>query len=260
MKIIITESQFKLINEAISDDSDFIDYIKDVEGKVIDKTTGLHKAYKDTVGVVTIGYGHSKNRDPKIKLGMKIPETEAIKLLKKDLKYDESVVRDYVTKNFPKYKLDDEQVKMLIDYNYNVGLSKFPNFVKAVVTKDWDTAKKEYKRYAGGAELTDRNQKFYNLFLANKRGKIGKTLYPRNTSDHDYANVRTEPTINNGWVDNIIDTIKWPNPVGKVVREWMDGQHNTWFYVELPKGTSYFNTHGWVRFDVVVTNKNEKFL
>lgn len=280
MKIIITESQFKRINEAISDDSDFIDYIKDVEGKVIDKPTGLHKAYTDKVGVVTIGYGHSKNRDSKVKLGMKIPETEAIKLLKNDLKYDESVVRDYVTKNFPKYTLDDEQVKMLIDYNYNVGLNKFPNFVKAVVTKDWDTAKKEYKRYAGGKELTDRNQKFYNLFLANKHGKktqasnkktqpsseelkysrIGKTLYPRNTSDHDYANVRTEPTINNGWVDNIIDTIKWPNPVGKVVREWVDGQHNTWFYVELPKGTSYFNTHGWVRFDVVVTNKNEKFL
>jgi GH24 family phage-related lysozyme (muramidase) len=168
MKIIITETQLKLITESISDDEEFLNYIKDVEGKVIDSKTGLHKAYKDDVGVVTIGYGHSENRDPNIKLGMKIPETKAISYLKSDLKTDESVVNSYVAKKFPGYTLNDKQLKMLVDFNYNPGLSKFPNFVKAVVTKDWETAKKEYKRYAGGKELTDRNQKFYNLFLADK--------------------------------------------------------------------------------------------
>jgi GH24 family phage-related lysozyme (muramidase) len=272
MKIIITESQFKVIKEAISDDSEFIDYIKDVEGKVIDKQTGLHKAYKDDVGVVTIGYGHSENRDPNIKIGMKIPETKAISYLKTDLKTDESKVRSYVAEKFPGNRLDDEQVKILVDYNYNVGLSKFPKFVKAVVTKDWETAKKEYKRYAGGKELTDRNTKFYNKFLANKSNKkslptdngsqyntIGKTLYPRKTSGHDFANVRTEPVINNGWFDNIIDTITWPNPVGKALSKKVDDQGYTWYYVELPKGTSFFNTNGWVRFDAITINKDEKY-
>jgi GH24 family phage-related lysozyme (muramidase) len=279
MKIIITESQLRLIKESISDDSGFIDYIKNVEGKVIDKSTGLHKAYKDDVGVVTIGYGHSERRDPNVKIGMKIPETTAMNYLRTDLKNDESVVRSYVSKRFPGYQLNDEQLKILVDYNYNPGLSKFPNFVKAIVTKDWETAKKEYKRYAGGKELTDRNTKFYNLFLADKNGKptqqkattqkkpinstesqiIGKTLYPRKTSKHDYTNVRTEPEINNGWIDNIIETIKWPNPVGKALSKKIDGQGNTWYYVELPKGTSLFNSNGWVRFDAITSNKNEKY-
>jgi GH24 family phage-related lysozyme (muramidase) len=278
MKIIITESQYNLIKESISDDPGFIEYIKDVEGKVLDKSTGLHKAYKDDVGVVTIGYGHSENRDPNVKMGMKIPETKAISYLKNDLKTDESNVKKYVAEKFPGYKLDDEQIQMLVDYNYNVGLSKFPKFVKAVVTKDWETAKKEYKRYAGGEELVDRNTKFFNKFLANKGKKsvtttkttqksdngaeyvtIGKTLYPRKTSKHDYANVRTEPEINNGWIDNIIETVKWPDPVGKAISKKVDDQNNTWYYVELPKGTSLFNTHGWVRFDAITIDKNAKY-
>jgi len=175
MKIIITESQYKILKESISDDQDFIEYIKDVEGKVIDKKTKLHKAYKDSVGVVTIGYGHSEKRDPNVKMGMKIPETKAISYLKDDLKTDESKVKNYVAEKFPGYTLNDEQIQILVDYNYNVGLSKFPKFVKAVVTKDWETAKKEYKRYAGGKELTDRNTKFFNKFLANKGKKTNKT-------------------------------------------------------------------------------------
>jgi hypothetical protein len=192
--------------------------------------------------------------------------------LKNDLKTDESKVRSYVAEKFPGNRLDDEQVKILVDYNYNEGLSKFPKFVKAVVTKDWETAKKEYKRYAGGKELTDRNTKFYNKFLSNKSNKksqptdngsqyntIGKTLYPRKTSGHDFANVRTEPVINNGWFDNIIDTITWPNPVGKALSKKVDDQGYTWYYVELPKGTSLFNTNGWVRFDVITINKDEKY-
>jgi GH24 family phage-related lysozyme (muramidase) len=280
MKIIITETQLKLITESISDDEEFLDYIKDVEGKVIDSKTGLHKAYKDAVGVVTIGYGHSENRDPNIKLGMKIPETKAISYLKNDLKTDETAVKSYVAKNFPGYTLDNNQLKMLIDFNYNPGLGEFPKFVKAVVTKDWATAKKEYKRYAGGKELTDRNQKFYNLFLSNKTvanpvakpskpketigdgsefKTIGKTLYPRKTSKHDYANVRTEPEINNGWFDNIIETIKWPNPVGVALNKKIDDQGYTWYYVKLPEGTSLFNTNGWVRFDAITINKDEKY-
>jgi len=101
MKIIITESQYKILKESISDDQDFIEYIKDVEGKVIDKKTKLHKAYKDSVGVVTIGYGHSEKRDPNVKMGMKIPETKAISYLKDDLKTDESKVKNYVAEKFP---------------------------------------------------------------------------------------------------------------------------------------------------------------
>ena len=65
-------------------------------------------------------------------------------------------------------KLPFESQLMLTDYEFNVGLTKFPTFTKAVISNDWDTAKKEYKRYTGKKELTRRNNAFFNLFLKNK--------------------------------------------------------------------------------------------
>jgi|688.fasta_scaffold31930_6 lysozyme len=263
MKIIITEKQYGiLLKESISDDLDFIEYIKDVEGKVIDKSTGLHKAYKDSVGVVTIGYGHSENRDPNVKMGMKIPETKAISYLKNDLKTDELKVKNYVAEKFPSYTLNDEQIQILVDYNYNVGLSKFPKFVKAVVTKDWETAKKEYKRYAGGKELTDRNTKFFNKFLANKGKKttttkpksssiVGIKIYPKKTSDSDYTNVRSSPEVNTGFINNLITVVYYPNLIGTIQKSQKDDTGKTWYYVKLADGTSWFYDYGWVRSDVV---------
>jgi hypothetical protein len=47
--------------------------------------------------------------------------------------------------------------------------------------------------------------------------------------------------------------------VGKAISKKVDDQNNTWYYVELPKGTSLFNTHGWVRFDAITIDKNAKY-
>jgi GH24 family phage-related lysozyme (muramidase) len=272
MKIILTESQIKTLSEAAYDDPDFIDYIKNVEGKVIDPNTGLHKAYKDNVGVVTIGYGHSEKADPSVKLGMKIPEKKAIRYLQNDIKQHENIVKDYVSKRFPGKKLDDEQLKMLVDFSFNAGLTKFPKFTKAVVLKDWDSVKNEYKRYAGGKELKDRNDRFYNKFLRNKGSKkqevdnvdhgksiIGQIVYPRNRSHTNYTNVRTSPEVNTGLFHNLQLKVTWPNAIGKVKSEKVINGI-TWYEVILPKGVGNGMGLGWVRFDNVTTNKNSKYV
>jgi len=169
MKLVITEEQFNkmimLINEVVSEDESFIDYIVSVEGKVLDEK-GLHKAYKDSKGIWTIGYGHAKTGDSKVKPGLKISEKKARELLKKDLIKFEGQVKDYVNKKFPGKTMNNHQIQMLTDFAFNLGdLDKFPKFVKSVINKDWETAKKNYKRYAGGKELTDRNKKFFDKFL-----------------------------------------------------------------------------------------------
>lgn len=70
------------------------------------------KAYLDSVGVATIGYGHTKG----VKLGMIITETKAEELLKQDLEYFENKVLDLV-----KVNLLQNQFDALVSFVFNVG-------------------------------------------------------------------------------------------------------------------------------------------
>ena len=80
------------------------------------------KAYRDAVGVWTIGYGHtSMAGDPKVKAGMVITEDEAEQILRIDLKKYE----DAVKKALPGYPLTDNQYAALTSLCYNVGPGNF---------------------------------------------------------------------------------------------------------------------------------------
>jgi lysozyme len=70
------------------------------------------KAYLDSVGIPTIGYGHIKG----VKLGMMITETKAEELLKKDLEYFENKVLDLV-----KVNLLQNQFDALVSFTFNLG-------------------------------------------------------------------------------------------------------------------------------------------
>lgn len=283
-------NSFIRVDESIETDPTFVNYIVSVEGVGPGSSPQKgHKAYKDTVGVWTIGYGHAETSgvSPRPKPGMKISDAKAKQILMKDIADAEKKVRAYIADKFPGKSLDGNQLKMLTDYAFNPGLSKFPAFVKAVVAKDWKTAAQEYKRYAGSRELTDRNKKFYDLFLApllagnsgkkrrpltdaeKKRlepldagpdvnGKqhlyLGKPIYPRNTSRHNFANVREEPLIDNGWFDNIITVVTWPQAIGIVTGQHIDSQGKTWYKVDIGNET------GWVRYDVITKNQKEQFI
>jgi lysozyme len=251
-----------ILIEAATDTPDYVDYIKDQEGAVKDPETGLHKAYQDVVGVWTIGYGHTGN----VKPGMKWPEQKAEQHLKMDLKDAEQRVRNYVATNFPGKTLDSIQMQMLTDFTFNLGgLGKFPKFAAAVVNKDWKTASQNYKRYAGGKELVKRNRDFFNKFLkpllsgsgtAPKEMPtklVGKTIYPK--AGTNYANVRDDNYVNNGFINNVLDVVYWPKPIGVVKSETVGQDGKKWYHVKLADGTGM----GWVRSDVISLNNSNTY-
>lgn len=152
--------------------SDFINYIKIIEngiGKGYDKHKKLwfpHKSYEG--GLPTIGYGHKIKNNREL-AGFKAGASNdtVTKLLTNDLAEANKHVHEYIKR---KYKvslvLSQKQNEMLTDFAFNLGgLEKFPKFTDAVLRNQWDIVKKEYKRHAGGKELTGRNTAFYNRFL-----------------------------------------------------------------------------------------------
>lgn len=88
-----------------------LDLIKHFEGCKL-------TAYRDPVGIWTIGYGHTDmtGNPPKVRPGLKITAAEADAILRTDLKKYEQAVRDVVTVD-----LTDNQFSALVSFTYNVG-------------------------------------------------------------------------------------------------------------------------------------------
>jgi len=68
-------------------------------------------AYKDSVGVLTIGYGHTKG----VKAGQKITQAEADEYLKQDVVTAERAVNKY------KYNYNQNQFDALVSFTFNCG-------------------------------------------------------------------------------------------------------------------------------------------
>jgi GH24 family phage-related lysozyme (muramidase) len=77
----------------------------------------LH-AYKDSAGVPTIGYGHTKD----VHIGMTITQAEADSML-----LDELSVFENGVKNMLRVQLNDNQISALVSFAYNVGLTALRN-------------------------------------------------------------------------------------------------------------------------------------
>jgi lysozyme len=75
-------------------------------------------AYRDAVGVWTIGYGHTDmtGKPPRVRAGLRITEGEAEEILRSDLEVYEDAVRAAVTVD-----LNDNQYSALVSFTYNVG-------------------------------------------------------------------------------------------------------------------------------------------
>lgn len=70
-------------------------------------------AYKDAVGIPTIGYGHTKG----VQMGMKITKEQAIEFLKEDLVKAENAVNKYNSK----YNFSQNQFDALVSFAFNIG-------------------------------------------------------------------------------------------------------------------------------------------
>lgn len=86
------------------------------------------KAYRDAVGVWTIGYGHTSMAGaPEVKRGMVITKAEGAEILRRDVDLFARGVTKLLT-----VTLNDNQFSALVSFAYNVGLG---NFKKSSVLK-----------------------------------------------------------------------------------------------------------------------------
>lgn len=146
-----------------------LELIKSFEGLMVN-------AYKDAVGVWTIGYGHTAAAGlPYPKAGMKITVKEAEDLLLKDLNSYEQAVRQAV-----KVDLNDNQYGALVSFTYNLGAGNLRSstLLKKVNNKDFSGAALEFAKWnkAGGkvlAGLTRRRSAEAALFRKAGNGTSG---------------------------------------------------------------------------------------
>ena len=123
----------------------------DVDGlKLIEESEGLRlTAYRDPIGILTIGYGHTGSD---VYEGQVITQTEAEDLLKQDLSVAEGAVKQYV-----KVDITQREFDALVDFCFNCGIGNFRH--STLLTKinagDFDGAEKEFIRWdrAGGKKL-----------------------------------------------------------------------------------------------------------
>ncbi len=119
-------------------------------------------AYKDAVGVVTIGYGHTPS-----KLGTTITQEQAEQLLKEDLKKFEEGVLELV-----KVPLNQNQFDALVSFSFNLGIGALAcsTLLKKLNAKQYQEAANEFSKWvnAGGKPLpglVKRRQAEKELFL-----------------------------------------------------------------------------------------------
>ena len=105
-------------------------------------------AYQDSVGVWTIGYGHTKG----VYEGMTITQEEAEQMLLTELEEYEGYVEKYVT-----VPLTQNQFDALVVWVYNLGPTNFRNstLLKELNSGNYTAAGKEITRWnkAGGKVL-----------------------------------------------------------------------------------------------------------
>ena len=82
----------------------------------------------------------------------------------------------------------------------------------------------------------------------------GKSVYVKKTADTDFINVRNSPEVNNGFIDNKIATVKYPNIIG-VAKDAKTSQGHTWIWVELDPTVGVSDKGGWVVSDYIQMNK-----
>jgi lysozyme len=110
-------------------------------------------AYKDPVGIYTIGYGHTglTHMDGSVYPGRKITKAEAEQLLKHDMGKFEKRVSDLVS-----VALNDNQFSALVSFDFNTGGLGESTLLKKLNAGDTSGAKLEFSKwiYAGGKKLT----------------------------------------------------------------------------------------------------------
>jgi lysozyme len=141
---------------------------------LIEAFEGLYlKAYQDSVGVWTIGYGHtSAAGGPQVSPGMKITEEEADKFLSDDLTRVEYDVCKYI-----QVDLNQNEFDALVSFHFNTGKLKSGSIDDKINAGDKRAAMETLLQYdhAGGQQLrglTRRRQAEKMLFEGDVAGAL----------------------------------------------------------------------------------------
>lgn len=122
--------------------------------RVVKSFEGLElTAYQDSVGVWTIGYGHTAAAGPPdVYAGLTISEAEAEAILKRDLGLFEKGVRDLVS-----VPVNRDQYSALVSFSFNLGLGALAEstLLRKLNSGDIQGAANEFPRWvkAGGRTL-----------------------------------------------------------------------------------------------------------
>lgn len=124
-----------------------------------------YSAYRDSVGVWTIGVGHT---GPDVHEGLVIDDDEVDRLLRNDLAIAETCVEDHVHQ-----PLNQNQFDALVSFVFNLGCRNFATstLLNLINGGDLEAAAGQFMRWnkAGGrilAGLTQRRRDESELFLA----------------------------------------------------------------------------------------------
>lgn len=132
--------------------------------RALGKEEGLRlKAYKDTVGVLTIGYGHTgRMSPPKVTPGMVITEREAVEYLHADLAPTEAAVNAKV-----KVPITQSMYDALVSFTFNVGVGAFTKstLLRKLNAGAYGEAADQFLVWVKQPELKGRRERERSLFL-----------------------------------------------------------------------------------------------
>jgi len=116
------------------------------------------KTYTDTVGVLTIGVGHT---GPDVKPGMTITKEQSQALLMKDLQWAEAAVNKVAV------PLNQNQFDALVSFVFNIGATAFAKstLLKLLNAGDYGGAAAQFMVWTKQKELIGRRQGERDQFL-----------------------------------------------------------------------------------------------
>ncbi len=131
------------------------------------------EAYKDSVGIWTIGVGHtSAAGPPEVYAGLKITEEEAIEIFDRDLDEFEAAVNEYIVQPMSQFQFD-----AFTSICFNIGQTAFRDstFVKRFNEDDLEGCAEAILMWNKPPEIIPRRQGEYVQFLGGYIARV-KTL------------------------------------------------------------------------------------